>query len=141
MSHWSAPFVGMPYRDKGRSPAGVDCWGVIHQVFTRHLGIDDFPSYADRYVSDNERREISAVVAGEAESPSWRRIGGTPEPFDVLFFRLGRYDAHAGLVVDGRRMLHMSTIAMASVIERLDSGRWPRILAGAYRWRGLEERR
>ena len=131
--------VGLGEDDEATA-LGVDCWGVIHQVYTRHLGVHDFPSYADRYASDNERREISGIVAGEAESPVWRRMDGEPQPFDILFFRLGRFDAHAGIVVDGQRMLHMSTIAMASIVERFDAGRWPRILARAYRWRGLEER-
>ena len=147
MRHWSAPFIGLPYRDKGRSRAGVDCWGVPCLVYREHLGVADFPSYADRYASDSEKREISAVVAGEAESPIWRPLPGRLlprevelEPFDILFFRRGRFDSHAGVVIDGRNMLHMSTEALASTVERFDTGRWPGTFAGAYRWRGLEGR-
>ena len=132
MSHWSAPFVGIPYLDKGRSLAGVDCWGLVHLVFTRHLGMADFPSYADRYASDDERAEISAIVAGEAELPIWSRIGDAPRPFDILFFRRGRWDSHAALVVSGSLMLHTSAAAGQSVIERFDTGRRPTV----YRYAG-----
>lgn len=132
MSHWSVPFVGIPYLDKGRSLAGVDCWGLVHLVFTRHLGIADFPSYADRYVSDDERAEIAAIVAGEAELPIWSRVGDAPQPFDILFFRRGRWDSHAALIVDGQRMLHTSAAAGQSVIERFDNGRRPAV----YRYAG-----
>lgn len=132
MSHWSLPFVGIPLVNKGRSPAGVDCWGVVHLVFTRHLGIADFPSYADRYVSDDERAEIALIVAGEAELPIWQKIEGRPEPFDILFFRVGRWDSHAALVVDRLHVLHASIEAGQTVVERRDAVRMPFAFAGRY---------
>lgn len=132
MSHWSAPFVGIPYLDKGRSAAGVDCWGACWLVHTVHLCHPDFPSYADRYVSGDEHAEISAIVAGEAELPIWQRIEGRPQPYDILFFRRGRWDSHAALAVDAQWMLHTSAAAGQTVIERFDTGRKPSV----YRYAG-----
>jgi cell wall-associated NlpC family hydrolase len=136
MSHWSSAFVGIPYCDKGRSHGGVDCWGLVHLVYTEHLRRDGFPSYSERYASDEERQEISAIVAGEARSSIWQPVEGAPQAFDVLFFRVGRWDSHAGLALDGRRMLHVSAQGLQSVVERWDEGRWARTFAGAYRYVG-----
>lgn len=132
MSHWSAPFVGIPVVDKGRSEAGVDCWGLVHLVYTRHLGIADFPSYADRYVSDVERAEIASIIAGEAELPTWSRMSDGTQPFDILFFRRGLWDSHAALVVDRLHVLHASIEAGQTVIERRDAVRMPFAFAGRY---------
>jgi len=132
MRHWSVPFVGIPLVNRGRSPAGVDCWGAVWLVHTVHLGHADFPSYAERYVSDEERAEIASIVAGEAEQPIWRKIEHEPEPFDILFFRVGRWDSHAALVVDRLHVLHASTDAGQTVVERRDAVRMPFAFAGRY---------
>lgn len=135
-SHWSASFIGIPFRDKGRGREGVDCWGLVHLVHTEHLRCAAFPSYAESYACDAERCEIASLVAGEALSPLWQRVDGAPQAFDVLFFRVGRWDSHAALAIDGRRMLHVLAAGHQSVVERWDRGRWPRSFTAAYRYAG-----
>ena len=129
---WTQAYIGIPFRDRGRGPDGCDCWGLVRLVYREELAIA-LPSYDEHYVSATEREEIAAVVAGEAASPRWASVA-PPAAFDVLFFRRGRLDAHAGLHLAPGLMLHMAEGDCAK-IERYDGPRWRSRLTGAYRWR------
>lgn len=130
---WAQAFIGMPYADKGRTREGCDCWGLIRIVYADRLGIE-LPSYDSEYVGSDERREISAIVEREAQSALWERVE-TPRPFDILFFRRGRFDAHAAIWVKAGLMLHMVE-EDCSKIERFDVPAYAFRLTGMYRWRG-----
>lgn len=137
--HWSARYVGIPYVDRGRSRAGADCWGLACLAVAGETGIV-LPSYDGAYQSADERAEIATVVAREAASPVWRKIDPSAAgPFDVVFFRQGRDDSHAGVVTEPGEMLHMVEDDAAK-IERYDAGRWSTRLTGVYRFHLLEGR-
>lgn len=132
--HWSAEFVGIPYLELGRSFAGVDCWGLPVLVFARCLGIT-LPTYDGAYLSPDEHAEIAAVIAREAASPIW--LPGTGREFEIAMFRQGRYESHAGVVIEPGLMLHMVQDDAAK-IERYDVGRWSTRLTGIYRFHLLD---
>ncbi len=133
---WASAFVGIPYADRGRDRGGCDCWGLVRLVHAARLAVD-LPSYDGLYACSAEREEIAAIVAGEAASPSWEAVAEASlfNQLDVLFFRRGGHDAHAGLFLAPGLMLHMA-VGDCSKIERFDGSRWARRLTGAYRWRG-----
>ena len=129
--HWTAGFVGIPYADRGRMRTGADCWGLARLVYAEHLGIT-IPSYDETYSSCDEVAEVSAIVAREKGSPLWRPVE-RPIECDVLMFRTGRHDSHAGLFVSPGMMLHMVE-EDCSKLQRFDQGTWAKRLTGAYRW-------
>lgn len=58
---WVSPYVGLPYKDRGRGPDGWDCWGgvrmVMHEVFHREL-----PDYLDAYTTADDSRSVARAV-------------------------------------------------------------------------------
>lgn len=134
MTHWSNQFIGLPYKDLGRSFKGVDCWGVVYLA----LGLRGVvvPSYAGDYASTEERAEISALI--NQAKPSWHKVT-EPEPFDVVTFRRGRLEAHCGIVVKPGLMLHV-TEGLSACIEDYRDGYWAQRLTGIWRHTKLMSR-
>lgn len=131
MSHWTDPFIALPYLDFGRSRAGVDCWGLVTVVFQDMAGIS-LPSYAGQYVSVEEHCEIDGLISAAKDSQVWKRVDGMARPLDIAVFRRGRLDAHVGVVVSDGLMLHMVGNDQ-SKIEHYNNGRWAPRLTGIYR--------
>ncbi len=125
--HWSDGFIGLPYADLGRSPDGVDCWGLARLVYAS-LDIE-LPSYADGYASTEERAEIAGLIDGA--KPQWTKVD-EPEAFDLVTFRRGRLESHVGIVVEPGCMLHVTSGA-PSRIERYLDDQWRARLTGFWR--------
>jgi cell wall-associated NlpC family hydrolase len=106
----AAPLIGAPYRDRGRSPEGWDCWGLVHWCREHWLG-KPTPSYADLYSEidfrTSERRAVKTMRMIMAEIAQWspveRRAGAV-----VLLTRYER-PIHVGLMLDHRNFLHADT--------------------------------
>jgi cell wall-associated NlpC family hydrolase len=126
-------FVGLPYLDKGRDLAGVDCWGLVWMVYRELLGIE-LPSYSDRYVTGSDRRAIARLIAGELDE--WREITVTLEqPFDCVLMREGGLPRHIGIVTSAGMLLHVQPGA-TSRIERYRHGLIAGRVVGFYRFSG-----
>ena len=130
MMHWSAGYIGLPFAEKGRSRAGLDCWGLVHLVYRQELGIE-LPSYVEGYASLAERAEISALFEAGRSEPDWSLVD-KPQEFDVVMLRMGRLGAHVGIVAGKKRMLHISEGA-ASCIEDFTGHRFESRVVGIYR--------
>lgn len=128
--HWTAKYIGIPFRDLGRDASGCDCWGLVRLVLAGEHGID-LPSYADSYTSPDEHQEIAGLISGACSSTAWRPVDGVRD-FDVLVFRRGRLDTHVGLVCGRGRMLHMAGTDQ-SKIDAYETGAWGNRLHGAFR--------
>jgi probable lipoprotein NlpC len=128
--HPSSKYVGIPKLDLGRSMAGCDCYGLVYLVQWREFR-REVPSYIENYVSCGERREVSALIGRESESPLWKRVE-VPLWGDVInFSRPGI--GHLGIFVDRHFMLHMEGSG-PSCLARLDEQPWLKRNAGVYRW-------
>lgn len=130
--HWSASYVGIPFRDRGRDGGGADCWGLLRLVYADRLGIA-LPSYADDYACATEAAEVAALIAGE-RLVGWRQVAVAGE-YDALLFRLGREETHVGVVIDHRLMLHMARETVSRV-ENWAVSPWRHRFVGAFRWTG-----
>lgn len=132
---WCAPWVGLPYRDKGRGPDAWDCWGLVRQVLDDvfHVAL---PDYADAYSAAADRDSVAAAVeAGLREG--WRRVE-TPCEGDLLILRIAGRPWHCAVMVGERLFLHcpppdLKGRQLLSCIERLDSPHWARRIEGYYR--------
>lgn len=128
--HWSERFIGLAYADLGRTPEGVDCWGLVRLVLASQ-GID-VPCYSGGYASTQERAEIAGLIEGA--KPSWIR-SLVPQELDLVTFRRGRLESHVGIVVEPGRMLHV-TSGMPSCIESYRDEYWSARLTGFWRHAG-----
>jgi probable lipoprotein NlpC len=132
--HWSTPYIGLPWRERGLARDGVACWGLCRLVYAEVLGIE-VPDYAAEVTSLEERADVAAVFAGGTMQGPWVSV---PErearPFDIAVFRRAGLDAHVGIVVEPGRMLHI-TAGQDSAIVDYGTGRWAPRLSGVYRHR------
>ena len=119
--------VGIPYRDHGRTRAGLDCWGLVWLAMRELAGVET-PSYAETYPRGSDIRHVSGVIC--AELPKWQQIHAAKAGAVALFRRTGM-PAHVGYCIDRQRMLHVD-LGGLSCIERLDSMRWRRRIEGFY---------
>lgn len=126
-------FVGLPYLDRGRTRAGVDCYGLLRLVYAEQLGIE-LPSYADDYVTAADDLAIAALIADELDP--WDEIGkGCEQEGDAVLMRSGLHLRHVGVVAGRARALHIESGDL-SRIELYDFGPLAHRIAGFYRYRG-----
>jgi probable lipoprotein NlpC len=103
--HWSAAYIGIPFKDHGRGPDALDCWGIVALSF-KGRGIE-LPDYGDAYASADERSEVAALF-GKAGAWPWHPVEiGREQEFDIAIFRRGRLDGHIGVVTGKGEMLHI----------------------------------
>lgn len=127
--------MGIPYADKGRDHAGVDCWGLVRLVLAEQFGVE-LPSYAQAYASADDGFSVaSAVQAGLRDGwvPSDR-----PETTDLLILRVEGRPWHCALMLNGNQFLHAPARdrrgrPMLSCIDRLDSPLWRSRVEGIWR--------
>jgi cell wall-associated NlpC family hydrolase len=130
--HWSSNFVGVPWREKGRTRWGCDCWGLVRLVYTGALGLA-LPSYDEGYASVEERGEIDALMSEDASRWPWAMVpAGREAEFDVAVFRRGAMAAHVGVVAELGRMLHVDRERESCVVSYADAP-WSNRLIGIYR--------
>jgi cell wall-associated NlpC family hydrolase len=130
--HWSAAFIGLPWREKGRDRDGIDCWGLCTLIYAECLAIT-LPHYTEAYVSVQERAEIDALFGVDASQRPWLPVpAGYERDFDIALMRCAGWLAHVGIVIGGGRMLHVERGGL-SQIESYSTGRWRHRLVGFYR--------
>jgi cell wall-associated NlpC family hydrolase len=137
--HWSASFIGLPWRDRGAARDGVACWGLAVLVYGEHLGLP-IPDYAADIVSTEERAQVAAAFSGGTGTGPWIAVDpAEAREFDILVFRRAGLDAHVGIVTEPGRMLHI-TAGQDSAIVDYTAGRWAPRLSAVYRHRKLRYR-
>lgn len=98
--NWSAAYIGTPWRLRGRSRDGLDCYGLVQAVYRQERGI----------------------LLPEAAVGFFAPVADAPHEFDLVMFQLHGLDDHVGIVVEPGLMLHIEAEREACV-ERYDRGR------------------
>lgn len=106
---WAAPYVGLPFKDGGRTAAGIDCWGLVRLVYSEQLGLD-LPDFAE--IKAGDTRRVSRAIADAIDTDEWIPVmRGAEQPFDVVVMRgnEGRssMSRHVGVVAPNGRLLHI----------------------------------
>jgi len=124
------PFVGLPWRDRGRTRDGCDCWGLARIVYRELLDID-LPSYVDCYASTADREALDGLISGE-RGPWIEVTDEAARLYDLVLLRERPW--HIGIVAGAGLMLHMP-LRQASCIEPYRTGRHRLRISGHYRHR------
>lgn len=134
---WVNSYVGLPYRQEGRTREGCDCYGLVRLVQWLERGVD-MPELADlayrKGVSKEERLALGEKIkAFDAAAIGWFEVpkGSKIEPFDVLWLKHAG-PIHFAVAVNGRTMLHVEEGADAA-IEDFDTAKWKNRILGVYR--------
>lgn len=125
-------YVGLPWVDKGRSFAGVDCWGLRYLIFRDELGVE-LPSLTDRYATASDRRAIAALVEGR-DADHDQVPAGAERAFDGVLMLDGAAPTHIGTVIAPGLLLHVVR-GGNSVVERYRSPLFSHPIEGFYRYR------
>ena len=116
--HWTGRYVGLPFRDGGRDFSGVDCWGLVRLVLDKECGIE-LPTYAE--IGANDLSAIAGMTKRETASGEQWIIVAPPSArqFDVALMHRRRAAVHVGIVVAGKRLLHIER-AIDAVLLPID---------------------
>lgn len=138
MSHWSQPYIGIPFIPGGRSLLGADCWGLLRIVYQDVAQIE-LPPLTGLYTTAEEREDIARIVADEAARGPWTPVeAGAERDLDVALFRIVGLESHVGVICGPGMMLHATAGQLSSVVRIGDerSG-WARRFQGAWRHKDL----
>lgn len=116
--HWTEPFVGIPYGERGRDRASCDCWGLVRLVLAER-GIV-IPAYDLGHATPEERERVAALIRQEKAREPWLPVqAGEERDYDVVVMPRGRADMHIGIVAKPRTkmMLHVSRALGSSRVE------------------------
>ncbi|MDR1471367.1 MAG: C40 family peptidase [Synergistaceae bacterium] len=121
-----ADLVGVPFADMGRGPGGIDCWGLVLEVFRREGVI--LPDYI---IHCHDSEGFQGLVDGER--PRWRRHEppDIPIPAVVAIRFNSPLVNHVGAYVEDGKFLHVRE-KTGAVIERIDSPCWRHRIEGFY---------
>ncbi len=115
---WTEQYIGLPYKEFGRSRAGVDCWGLVCMVYNEQYN----------RVLDNPILELKGLRNHwEPIAKHEMKVG------DIIVFRVGYVNKHVGIYVGGNRFLHAEHTM--SELGRLSSSRWSSSIYSIYRWK------
>lgn len=113
MSHWVKEYVGKPYRSGAYGPDAFDCWGLVRDVWMKHLGAD-VPVFG----ANMGQRHINELLT----SPwCWAEEVHAPSELDVVLMGRNR-PVHIGIyvVVDRKpQILHSLEEATGVVLTPL----------------------
>jgi len=123
-------YITVPFKEKGRSKNGWDCWGVAYVMYKEFLNIN-LPLYLDDYVSTSEKDVLGILIEGQLEA-MWQEVE-KPAPFDIVNIRLQGRPMHIGVYIGSGRFIH-ALEKNGTVIERIDSIIWENRIVGYYRY-------
>jgi cell wall-associated NlpC family hydrolase len=127
-----ARYVGVPFRARGRGFDGADCYGLVALLYREEFGLD-LDDLSANYWADGTTPASRVGVFRSAPAHGWVEIAPEEvEPGDVLSFRVGEHEAHCGVAVDRRRMLHVLE-GLNAVIEAWNGPTWGPRFVQAYR--------
>ena len=123
-------YLGIPYRHRGRTLEGLDCWGFLKLVYI-DLGFKLFD------VEDLEYGKIWGLRGKdyfqENYENDWEKVTD-PQVLDgVLFLNSRGVANHAGIVFADRKFIHCPRQGV--VVSRLDDAAWKPKIEGFYRLR------
>jgi cell wall-associated NlpC family hydrolase len=111
-----SPYVGIPFLDRGRDRAGVDCWGLLRLVFGELAGVE-LPSYSEDYRTTADDAANADLIAGRAAP--WSEVDEQfVRPLDGVLMTRAGIECHVGLVVRRGLVLHVGLGLTFSRIER-----------------------
>lgn len=126
-----AAYVGLPWLERGRDRAGLDCWGLFTLVYRERFGID-LPSFADAYLTTADRAALVDLIEG-GMGP-WREVpAGEEHAGDGVMMTMSGAPHHVGVVTRPGFVLHIENGKAGSIIEDYRLARLRRRVLGFWR--------
>jgi cell wall-associated NlpC family hydrolase len=121
-------YLGIPYKHRGRTAEGLDCYGLIKMVY-RDIGIE-LMDINDEYTEDWSWKGRNHFI--ENYQKQWMKVPA-PHRMDLVAFHNGKGIVnHAGIVLSGSSFIH--TCNAGTVLSKLDQPTWYKRIEGFYRY-------
>lgn len=131
--YWVGHYIGLPFKERGRTTSGLDCWGLVRMVLQDQFGLK-VTSYAASYRTTQDNDVIGKLVRNESAN-NWDNIRpGFEQVGDVIVMRVRGAPMHVGMVVGDNQMLHIER-NINSVIEPYNGVRWKNRVLGFFRYK------
>jgi len=123
-------YIGIPFKDKGRTINGLDCWGLLCLIFKEQFNIE-IPTFLDEYPTATNFPQIGKLIGDNIYT--WieieqdiRKVG------DVILLRLFGYPVHVGILVNKQQMIHVFK-GTDTCLQRIYGTIWKKRIHGIYR--------
>lgn len=120
-------YIGIPYKDRGRTMDGFDCWGLVCYI-SEHEYNNVLPCLGYEYENSKNIKEISKSFKKTVSKFS--QVDHVSAG-DIVAFRIGGLACHVGLYIGHNYFIH-TLFGHNSAIERLDHILWKDRIAGYY---------
>lgn len=120
-----AQYIGQPYSKQ------FDCWALCRAVLATEFR-KVVPDYSFMYDNPEDGADAAFTIWKCQRSGAWEVVKDK-KPGDVLIFRIGGYDCHAGVHIGGNDFIHCLR-GRQTTIESLKNGGWGQRLTGVWRW-------
>lgn len=118
--------VGVPFKDGGRDINGLDCWGLVREIYKR-FGYD-FPVYE---ISCYDNINVTQEMERNREFWIKNYPPNIPVPCVVAFKISSPMVNHVGVYLGDNYFIHTRELT-GTVIERIDSPIWRHRIEGYY---------
>lgn len=142
-TRWAEQYLKIPFRDRGATRSGCDCWGLLVLILAEQRGIV-IPDYADEVEAGDWKTKMREITTRAESGAQWAPVeAGAEQPFDGVLMR-GQYrddgrlrsrPVHVGLVLEPGRLIHAEAGAGVTIVDyRRDPSIRCRLIS-FYRWK------
>ena len=111
-------YLGVPFKNMGRSFKGIDCYGLVWLIFKEERGIE-LPDFTDLgYELEWRKKGQSHILENITED--WSKVDAPFKIFDCHIFTDGKIASHIGLNIGHDKFIHIFEFSIV-VINRLES--------------------
>lgn len=101
-SQFILSIVGAPYKSRGYSFGGCDCWGLVYLYYKEVMGFT--PRLSDEYLNHDD-----FSTAMMAQIDEWEKVE-RPTEHDLVFVCFnGEIPLHCGVMISPTKILHAYT--------------------------------
>lgn len=126
-----ADLIGVPFVEGGRTREGLDCWGVVLELYRRE-GIvlkDPFACETQASVKQTQRENAEVWIARHFDQ--WRRVSDPAWGRVAAFRDVDGAAVHVGVLVEPGKFVH-ALKKSGVVVGKLDRAPWCDNLMGIY---------
>lgn len=100
-------YIGIPFKHKGRTRQGVDCYGLVSLILKDKLNLDMLEyEYAPKWTLENK----DIIVTEVNKTKEWVVIRDNYKPLDLILFYASparQIVSHIGIYIDANKFIHI----------------------------------
>lgn len=121
-------YLGIPFKDNGRSMDGFDCWGLVKELYHEYHRVI-LPDFL--YDEATEDTVALFFVNELSVKQVWEKV--VPQEGSIAVFQIAGLIRHTGFMVNDTQFIHTIS-GTETVIESIQGLRWSGRFKGCYKW-------